>query len=60
MSVQTFLRCHMNAFEYFGEYTNEVLYDNMNQVEKTVRFVRNNFMDIKFNNLDNLNNQTFN
>lgn len=103
MSVQTLLKCHMNAFEYFGGYTDEILYDNMKQVvikrllkqedsklnpqfedfagfygfkpilcrpyrgqtkgkvERTVRFVRDNFfMGIKFNNLDDLNNQAFN
>lgn len=32
MKVETLLRCHINAFRYFGGYTNEILYDNMKQV----------------------------
>ena len=29
MSTQTLIRCHLNAFDYFGGYPEEILYDNM-------------------------------
>lgn len=32
IDVYTLIQCHMNAFRYFGGYTNEILYDNMKQV----------------------------
>lgn len=32
MSTETLIRCHINAFRYFGGYTEEILYDNMKQV----------------------------
>jgi len=32
MSTNTLIRCHINAFRYFGGYPNEILYDNMKQV----------------------------
>lgn len=32
MSTDTLIRCHINAFRYFGGYPQEVLYDNMKQV----------------------------
>lgn len=32
MSTSTLIRCHMNAFRYFGGYPEEILYDNMKQV----------------------------
>ena len=32
MSTDTLLRCHINAFRYFGGYPAEILYDNMKQV----------------------------
>lgn len=32
MSIQTLIRCHLNAFNYFGGYPEEILYDNMKQV----------------------------
>lgn len=32
IDVYTLLLCHLNAFRYFGGYTNEILYDNMKQV----------------------------
>lgn len=32
MSTSTLIRCHINAFRYFGGYPEEVLYDNMKQV----------------------------
>jgi transposase len=32
MSTQTLIRCHLNAFDYFGGYPEEILYDNMKQV----------------------------
>lgn len=32
IDVFTLIQCHMNAFRYFGGYTNEILYDNMKQV----------------------------
>ena len=28
----TLIQCHLNAFEYFGGFTQEILYDNMKQV----------------------------
>lgn len=30
--VYTFIQCHLNAFEYFGGYTKEILYDNIKTV----------------------------
>ena len=32
MSTSTLIKCHLNAFKYFGGYPNEILYDNMKQV----------------------------
>ncbi len=32
MSTNTLIRCHINAFRYFGGYPEELLYDNMKQV----------------------------
>ena len=32
MSTDTLIRCHVNAFRYFGGYPEEILYDNMKQV----------------------------
>lgn len=32
MSANTLIRCHQNAFRYFGGYPEEMLYDNMKQV----------------------------
>jgi hypothetical protein len=32
MSTDTLIRCHINAFRYFGGYPQEILYDNMKQV----------------------------
>ncbi len=32
MSTNTLIRCHQNAFWYFGGYPEEILYDNMKQV----------------------------
>ena len=32
MSTYTLIRCHQNAFRYFGGYPEEILYDNMKQV----------------------------
>lgn len=32
MSTSTLIRCHINAFRYFGGYPEEMLYDNMKQV----------------------------
>jgi transposase len=32
MKTETLIKCHINAFEYFDGYTNEILYDNMKQV----------------------------
>lgn len=31
-NVYTFIQCHNHAFEYFGGYTREVLYDNIKQI----------------------------
>jgi len=31
MSTNTLIRCHQNAFRYFGGYPEEILYDNMKQ-----------------------------
>lgn len=32
MTTTTLIRCHQNAFRYFGGYPQEILYDNMKQV----------------------------
>jgi transposase len=32
MTTNTLIRCHVNAFRYFGGYPEEMLYDNMKQV----------------------------
>lgn len=32
MSTETLIRCHINAFRFFGGYPKEILYDNMKQV----------------------------
>jgi transposase len=32
MDTPTLIQCHMNAFDYFGGCTQEILYDNMKQV----------------------------
>ena len=32
MTTDTLIRCHQNAFRYFGGYPEEILYDNMKQV----------------------------
>jgi transposase len=32
IDVYTLIQCHLNAFRYFGGYTNEILYDNMKQI----------------------------
>jgi transposase len=32
MKLSTLVRCHLNAFDVFGGWTREVLYDNMKQV----------------------------
>lgn len=32
MSTTTLIKCHINAFRYFGGYPEEILYDNMKQV----------------------------
>lgn len=32
MGTSTLIRCHINAFRYFGGYPEEILYDNMKQV----------------------------
>jgi transposase len=32
IDVHTLIQCHLNAFQYFGGYTQEHLYDNMKQV----------------------------
>ena len=32
MNTNTLIRCHANAFRYFGGYPEEILYDNMKQV----------------------------
>lgn len=32
MSTQTLIKCHLNAFDYFGVYPEETLYDKMKQV----------------------------
>ena len=31
-NVYTFIQCHNHAFEYFGGYTREILYDNIKQI----------------------------
>ena len=91
MSTNALIRCHQNAFRYFGGCPEEILYDNMKQedstlnrqfedfagfygfkpilcrpyrgqtkgkVERTVQFVRDNFMvGIQYNSLADLNEQ---
>ena len=32
IDTPTLIKCHLNAFEYFGRYTSEFLYDNVKQV----------------------------
>lgn len=32
IDATTLIKCHLNAFRYFGGYTKEILYDNMKQV----------------------------
>ena len=32
MTTETLIKCHLHAFEYFGGYPQEILYDNMKQV----------------------------
>lgn len=32
IDVYTFIQCHLRAFEYFGGYTQEILYDNIKQI----------------------------
>ena len=32
IDVYSLIQCHVNAFRYFGGYTNEILYDNMKQI----------------------------
>lgn len=32
IDVHTLIQCHLNAFDYFGGYTKEILYDNMKQI----------------------------
>ena len=32
IDTPTLIKCHLNAFQYFGGYTQEILYDNMKQV----------------------------
>jgi transposase len=32
IDTSTLIQCHLNAFEYFGGFTQEILYDNMKQV----------------------------
>ena len=33
MTTTTLIRCHINAFRYFGGYPEEILYDNMHRQE---------------------------
>lgn len=44
--LSTLIRCHNNAFEYFGGYCNEGLYDNMKAVVKKIS--RNKEYNAKF------------
>ncbi len=32
IDVYSLIHCHLNAFQFFGGYTNEILYDNMKQI----------------------------
>lgn len=32
IDVHTLIQCHLNAFQYFGDYTQDILYDNMKQI----------------------------
>lgn len=44
--LSTLIKCHNNAFEYFGGYCNEGLYDNMKAVVKKIK--RNKEYNAKF------------
>lgn len=46
MDLPTLLRCHMEAFEYFGGWTKKILYDNMAQVrDPNTRQLNEQFLD---------------
>jgi transposase len=47
--VYTLIKCHLNAFEYFGGYTEEMLYDNIKQViiKRAIR-PKENVWNLKF------------
>ena len=69
MSTNTLIRCHQNAYRYFGGYPEEILYDNMKQEDSTLngcrpyrgqtnQFVRDNSMTgIQYKSLADLNGQ---
>lgn len=45
MKLYTLIRCHLNAFEFFGGWTHEVLYDNMKQVRLSQEELNPLFVD---------------
>ena len=50
IDVYTLIQCHMNAFRYFGGYTEKILYDNMKQVvNKRAKISTESEWNSKFN-----------
>jgi len=45
MKLPALLRCHQNAFQFFGGWTREILYDNMKQVRLTPTELNPQFTD---------------
>jgi hypothetical protein len=45
MKLPALLRCHQNAFQFFGGWTREILYDNMKQVRLTPTELNPQFAD---------------
>jgi transposase len=45
MKLPELIRCHMHAFEFFGGWTHEVMYDNMKQVRLNPRELNPLFVD---------------
>jgi transposase len=45
MKLPALLRCHQNAFQFFGGWTREILYDNMKQVRLTPTGLNPQFAD---------------
>ena len=45
MKLPALLRCHQNAFQFFGGWTKEILYDNMKQVRLSPTELNPQFVD---------------